>query len=176
MVAKKKTQRFDILISPAWRPMLRVLGVKPENAYAEVTGGEMHVRFGRLSHTFSVDAIETASIDDWPVWAGIGPRYAPGTVGPDVDEALFALLEDLVYSQQLAKQGWVKGVGASTRSNPRENLTGDPYFTAGFRAVLMFAHRPHSLQELQALDWDEGPISYRIERLETNRQQDFDEQ
>ncbi|MFQ5473193.1 MAG: hypothetical protein ACE5FA_09955, partial [Dehalococcoidia bacterium] len=80
MVAKKKTQRFDILISPAWRPMLRVLGVKPENAYAELTGDEMYVRFGRLSHTFSLDAIETASIDDWPLWAGIGPRYVPGTV------------------------------------------------------------------------------------------------
>ena len=95
-------------------------------------------------------------------------------IDPDIDEALFALLEDLVYSQQVAKQGWVKGVGASTRWNPRKNLTGDPYFTAGFRAVLMFVHRPHSLQELQRLDWDEGPISYRIERLETNRQQDFD--
>jgi hypothetical protein len=122
------------------------------------------------------------------VWIGqisrdIGVRFTmeiwpPVThkIDPDVDEALFALLEDLVYSQQVAKQGWVKGVGASTRSNPRENLTGDPYFTAGFRAVLMFAHRPHSLQELQRLDWDEGPISYKIERLETNRQQDFDEQ
>jgi hypothetical protein len=81
MVAKKKTQRFGILISPAWRPMLRVLGVKPENAYAELTGDEIHVRFGRLSHTFPLDAIETASIDDWPLWAGIGPRYVPGTVG-----------------------------------------------------------------------------------------------
>ena len=122
------------------------------------------------------------------VWIGqisrdIGVRFTTETwppvthkIDPDVDEALFALLEDLVYSQQLAKQGWVKGVGASTRSNPRKNLTGDPYFTAGFRAVLMFVHRPHSLKELQGLDWDEGPISYRIERLETNRQQDFDEQ
>jgi hypothetical protein len=122
------------------------------------------------------------------VWIGqisrdIGVRFTTKTwppvthkIDPDIDEALFALLEDLVYSQQVAKQGWVKGVGASTRSNPRENLTGDPYFTAGFRAVLMFAHRPHSLQELQGLDWDEGPISYKIERLETDRQQDFDEQ
>ncbi|MDH3928744.1 MAG: LssY C-terminal domain-containing protein [Deltaproteobacteria bacterium] len=120
------------------------------------------------------------------VWIGqisrdIGVRFTTKTwppvthkIDPDIDEALFALLEDLVYSQQVAKQGWVKGVGASTRWNPRKNLTGDPYFTAGFRAVLMFVHRPHSLQELQRLDWDEGPISYRIERLETNRQQDFD--
>ncbi|MGB5921379.1 MAG: LssY C-terminal domain-containing protein [Syntrophobacteria bacterium] len=122
------------------------------------------------------------------VWIGqisrdIGVRFTTKTwppvthkIDPDVDEALYALLEDLVYSQQVEKQGWVKGVDASTRSNPRKNLTGDPYFTAGFRAVLMFVRRPHSLKELQWLDWDEGPISYKIERLETNRQQDFDEQ
>lgn len=122
------------------------------------------------------------------VWIGqisrdIGVRFTTKTwppvthkIDPDIDEALFALLEDLVYSQQVAKQGWVKGVGASTRWNPRKNLTGDPYFTAGFRAVLMFVRRPHSLQELQRLDWDEGPISYKIERLETHRQQDFDAQ
>jgi hypothetical protein len=122
------------------------------------------------------------------VWIGqisrdIGVRFTTKTwppvthkIDPDVDEALFALLEDLVYSQQVEKQGWIKGVGASTRWNPRKNLTGDPYFTAGFRAVIFFVHRPHSLGELQRLDWDEGPISYRMERLKTNRQQDFDKQ
>jgi hypothetical protein len=112
-------------------------------------------------------------------FAGQKPRHTVhqrNHLHPDIDEALFALLEDLVYSQQVEKQGWVKGVGASTRWNPRKNLTGDPYFTAGFRAVLMFVRRPHSLQELQRLDWDEGPISYKIERLETHRQQDFDAQ
>jgi hypothetical protein len=97
-------------------------------------------------------------------------------IDPDVDEAMFALLEDLLYSQQVEKQGWVKGVGKSTRSNPKENLTGDPYFTAGYRLVLMFTRRPHSLQELQRLDWEEGPVSYRIERLETHWEQDFDGQ
>jgi len=96
--------------------------------------------------------------------------------GVDASKCMNALLEDLVYSQQIEKQGWVKGVGGSTRWNPRKNLTGDPYFTAGFRAVLMFVRRPHSLKELKRLDWDEGPISYRIERLKTHRKRDFDEQ
>ena len=97
-------------------------------------------------------------------------------IDPDVDEAVFALIEDLIYSQQLAAGGWVKGVGASTRSNPKQNLTGDPYFTAGYRAVLVFVRRPHSVQEFQNLAWDEGPISYRIERLKTYQKQDFDDQ
>jgi len=122
------------------------------------------------------------------VWIGqisrdIGVRFTFKTwppvthkIDPDIDEALYALLEDLVYSQQLAKTGWVKGVGAATRSKPRYNLTGDPYFTAGLRAVLMFDRRPHSFKEIQEFDWEIGPASTRLKRIETNRQSDFDEQ
>ena len=72
-----------------------------------------------------------------PVWIGqisrdIGVRFTFKTwppvthkIDPDVDEAMYALIEDLVYSQQLAKGGYVKGVGAATRSKPRHNLTDD---------------------------------------------------
>ena len=72
-----------------------------------------------------------------PVWIGqisrdIGVRFTfknwpPVThkIDPDVDEARYALAEDLVYSQQLAKGGYVKGVGTATRLKPRHNLTGD---------------------------------------------------
>jgi hypothetical protein len=56
-------------------------------------------------------------------------------IDPDVDEARYALGEDMIYSQQLAKGGYVKGVGTVTRSKPRYNLTGDPYFTDGYRLV-----------------------------------------
>jgi len=123
-----------------------------------------------------------------PVWIGqisrdIGVRFTFKTwppvthkIDPDIDEAMYALLEDLVYSQQLAKTGWVKGVGAATRSKPRHNLTGDPYFTAGLRAVLVFDRRPYSFEEIQNLDWEESAVSTRLKRLETDRQADFDEQ
>lgn len=89
-----------------------------------------------------------------------------------------ALIEDLIYSQQLAKTDWVKGVGAATRSKPRHNLTGDPYFTAGLRAVLMFGRRPYSFEQIQEFDWEESSVSTRLKRLEleTDRQLDFDEQ
>lgn len=89
-----------------------------------------------------------------------------------------ALIEDLIYSQQLAKTDWVKGVGAATRSKPRHNLTGDPYFTAGLRAVLMFGRRPYSFEQIQKFDWEESSVSTRLKRLEleTDRQLDFDEQ
>jgi hypothetical protein len=122
-----------------------------------------------------------------PVWIGqisrdIGVRFTfkawpPVThkIDPDVDEAMNALIEDLVYSQQLAKGGYVKGVGAATRSKPRYNLTGDPYFTNGYRAVLVFDRRPHSFVEIERFDWEQ-PISSRLRRLDTDGRQDFDAQ
>jgi hypothetical protein len=122
-----------------------------------------------------------------PVWIAqisrdIGVRFTFKTwppvthkIDPDIDEAIYALMEDLIYSQQLAKTGWVKGVGAASRSNPRHNLTGDPYFTAGLRAVLVFGHRPHSFDEIQNLDWEESAVSSKLKRLTIDQQQDFDE-
>ncbi len=122
-----------------------------------------------------------------PVWIGqisrdIGVRFTFETwppvthkIDPDVDEAMYALIEDMIYSQQLAKIGYVKGIGAATRSKPRNNLTEDPYFTNGFRAVLVFERRPHSFTEIDRFDW-ENPVSTRLKRLETDGQQDFDGQ
>jgi hypothetical protein len=96
-------------------------------------------------------------------------------IDPDVDEALHALLEDLVISQQISKLGWVKGVGAAPRAKPRYNLTGDPYFTAGLLAVLFFDRRPLSFSEIQRLDWEKSPTSTKLKRLTIDQQQDFDE-
>ncbi len=122
------------------------------------------------------------------VWIGqisrdIGVRFTFKTwppvthkIDPDIDEAMYALLEDLVYSQQISKTGWVKGDGKASRANPRYNLTGDPYFTFGGRLVLMFERRPTSFMQLQYFDWDESPISSRLKRLTGYERQDFDEQ
>ena len=121
------------------------------------------------------------------VWIGqisrdIGVRFTFKTwppvthkIDPDVDEAMYALLEDLVYSQQISKLGWVKGVGKASRAKPRYNLTGDPYFTFGLRAVLMFERRPVSFNELQRFDWEVSPSSTKLKRLTIDQQQDFDE-
>jgi hypothetical protein len=101
-----------------------------------------------------------------PVWVGqisrdIGTRltiHSPylttHKIDPDVDEARTALVEDLAYSQNLAIIGLVKGVGAAPKSTPRGNLTGDPYYTDGVRAVLIFDARPTSLAEIDFLAWE----------------------
>lgn len=76
-------------------------------------------------------------------------------IDPDIDEARHALVEDLLFSQMLAKVGFVKGVGPARPSRPRENLTGDPYFTDGYRLVLVLDQGPTALDQVRSLDWEE---------------------
>jgi hypothetical protein len=103
---------------------------------------------------------------DKPVWVGqisrdIGTRmtlYSPylttHKIDPNVDEARTALTEDMAYSQNLAKIGFVSGVGEASREKPRKNLTRDPYYTDGFRSVLIFDDQPRSLAEIEFLPWE----------------------
>lgn len=86
-----------------------------------------------------------------PVWVGqvsrdIGVRFTWRTwnltthrIDPDVDEARDYVMEDLFEAGNLIAGGYVQGVGACTRTAPRHNLTGDPYFTDGNRAVILIS-------------------------------------
>ena len=101
-----------------------------------------------------------------PVFVGqisrdIGVRFTTKTwppvthkIDPDIDDARHALVEDLLFSQALSKVGWVQGVGRATPSKPRENLTGDPYYTDGLRTVLFIEKGPISMNQIQAIDWE----------------------
>jgi hypothetical protein len=104
-----------------------------------------------------------------PVWLGqisrdIGVRWTLKTwnltthkIDPDVDEARLGLLQDMLYSQALVKFGFVRGADPATPSTPHRNLTGDPYFTDGLRAVLLFERRPIALGDVQLFDWERPP-------------------
>jgi hypothetical protein len=86
-----------------------------------------------------------------PVWIGqisrdIGVRFTPKTwnltthkVDPDVDDSRDCLLDELLETGRVALVGYVPGAQAAPKTSPRRNLTGDPYFTDGMRAVVMFA-------------------------------------
>jgi hypothetical protein len=97
-----------------------------------------------------------------PVWIGqisrdIGVRFTAKTItthkiDPDVDETREYLIEDLAYAQSLARIGFVGGVGAASYDEPRGNLTGDPYFTDGLRAVLFLSARPTAISDIEILD------------------------
>jgi hypothetical protein len=85
------------------------------------------------------------------VWVGqvsrdIGVRFTMKTwnltthrVDPDVDEARDYVIEDLLQAGHVDATGYVDGVGACINTAPRHNLTGDPYFTDGKRAVIVLS-------------------------------------
>ncbi len=97
------------------------------------------------------------------VWLGqisrdIGVRFAKQTVtthkvDPDVDETREYLLEDLAYGQALKKFAYVKGVGEAPITEPRGNLTGDPYFTDGYRLVLWVTSDPVDIADVRFVKW-----------------------
>jgi hypothetical protein len=99
-----------------------------------------------------------------PVWIGqisrdIGVHLTRKTIvthkiDPDVDETRSYLLQDLAYSQGLSKLAYAKGVGAADISTPRGNLTGDPYFTDGYRAVMWVSSDPVSFEEIEFVAWE----------------------
>ena len=86
-----------------------------------------------------------------PVWVGqvsrdIGVRFTMRTwnltthrVDPDVDEARDYVIEDLLQAERIEAAGYVDGVGDCAMAAPRHNLTGDPYFTDGKRAVVLLS-------------------------------------
>jgi len=87
------------------------------------------------------------------------PTISTHVIDPDVDEARRYFVEDLAYSQALARIGYVKGVGAVSKEAPRMNLVGDPFYTDGFRAVLFFEPRPYTISEIKQIQW-ETPSGY----------------
>jgi hypothetical protein len=74
-----------------------------------------------------------------------------------VDGARNYLIQDLLASEYLRDLGWAKGVGLAPQDHPRVNLIGDPYFTNGFRAVMVLSSKPVSEDEIEILDWDSPP-------------------
>ena len=101
------------------------------------------------------------------VWLGqisrdIGVRFTTKTIvthkiDPDVDETRSYLIQDLWYSQGISKFAFVKGVGATPIEAPRHNLSGDPYFTDGLRAVLWLSSQPIAFEKVEFLKWESPP-------------------
>ncbi len=106
------------------------------------------------------------TIDGQQVWVGqisrdIGIKLTTQSwyltthrISPEVDADRYYLLQDLVMTGQVSRFGFVRGVGASTASDPRTNLTGDPYVTDGLRLVVFLTPQRHPLNEIEFIDWD----------------------
>jgi hypothetical protein len=91
------------------------------------------------------------SFRETPVWVGqvsrdIGVRFTTKAwnltthrIDPDVDESRDYVIEDLHVAGRVTAAGYVGGVGACTSDAQRRNLTGDPYYTDGKRAVILLS-------------------------------------
>jgi hypothetical protein len=100
-----------------------------------------------------------------PVWIGqvsrdIGVRFTLRTwnltthkIDGDVDEARDYVLDDLLEAGRVAQVAYVAGAGACASARPRCNLTGDPYFTNGLRAVAVFSE---TRTEPVFLSWEQA--------------------
>jgi len=110
----------------------------------------------RARHTINQRLHLRLWMTDWrvngdPVWIGqisrdIGVRFTlkawnltTHKIDPDVDDGRDFLLDDLWESGRVSTMGYVNGAQAASRESPRHNLTGDPYFTDGLRALIVFS-------------------------------------
>lgn len=75
-------------------------------------------------------------------------------IDPEVDEARWYLEQDLTLSQRVAQVGLARGVGRAPEKQPKHNLLGDPYFTDGFRLVVIFTNIPTSFSQIEYLGWE----------------------
>jgi hypothetical protein len=106
------------------------------------------------------------SIDGLQVWVGqisrdIGIKLTTQSwyltthiISPDVDQDRFYLMQDLFLSGTVSRFGFVRGVGVSSKPDPRVNLTGEPYLTDGLRLVLFLKEQQRAFDQIDFLDWE----------------------
>jgi hypothetical protein len=106
--------------------------------------------------------------EDRPVWIGqvsrdIGVKVTPKSptltthiIDPQVDATREYLFHSLIAEGFVDRFGFVKGSAAGTPSEPRMNLTGDPYFSDGLRLVVILAHEPVTPDRIRSLLWEQS--------------------
>ena len=135
---------------------LYVFGRPQDVAFQKARGNiheRNHLRLWLAPFTYEGKAIWVGQIS-----RDIGVRFAKRTItthkiDPDVDETREFLLEDLAYSQSLKGFAYVAGVGEAPFDAPRGNLTGDPYFTDGYRLVMWVSGKPVDISDIEFMDW-----------------------
>jgi len=106
--------------------------------------------------------------EEHPVWIGqvsrdIGVKVTPKSptltthvIDPQVDATREYLLHSLIGEGFVDRFGFVKGSAAGTPSQPRINLTGDPYHSDGMRLVVVLAPEPIPPDEIRSLLWEQS--------------------
>ncbi len=167
-----------ITVSTSWKTAKAFL-VGSRYRYSPVSPLYMHGRsqdfaLQRARHTINERLhlrlwLTPMRFENKSVWVGqisrdIGVRFTWRTwnltthrIDPDVDDARDYVVEDLLGSGHLDRMGYVGGVGESEPNAPRRNLTGDPYLTDGYRAVLVLSETETTAKFLQ---WHAQPSAW----------------
>lgn len=90
----------------------------------------------------------------------IGLRFsfkAPGfwthKIDPETDEARDYIVQEMLLAGSVSQVAWVGGVGAHPQDAPGRNLTGDPWYTDGYRVVLFLSNQPIPPAKARLTDW-----------------------
>ena len=106
------------------------------------------------------------TVEGRPVWIGqisrdIGIKFTTKSpylvtheISANIDEARHYIAEDLLASNAVEKIGYVKVSESATQAAPRQNLTGDDYFTDGLAVVIFLVDRYVPYNEITFLDWE----------------------
>ena len=99
----------------------------------------LHLRLWRTPWSYEGKAVWVGQVSrdigvrfTWQTW-----NLTTHRIDPNVDEARDYVMEDLFEAGRITAGGYFPGIGACTKESPRHNLTGDPYFTDGNRAVIV---------------------------------------
>lgn len=95
----------------------------------------------------------------------IGLRFtfkAPGffthKIDPMTDEARDYLAQTMVLSGSVSTLAYAAGVGKQTEEAPGRNLTGDPWWTDGYRIVLFLSDELVAPDQVHFEDWTESVL------------------
>ena len=103
-----------------------------------------------------------------PVWVGqvsrdIGvklttksPTLTTHVIDPEVDTTREYLMHSLIAEGFIDRFGFVKGSAYAPATQPRVNLTGDPYHSDGMRLVIILAPRPVPPDQIRSLLWEQS--------------------
>jgi hypothetical protein len=79
------------------------------------------------------------------------PTLTTHRIDPDVDETRASLVQDFLFVQAVEAYMRAGGVGEASPEEPRRNLTGDIYFTDGYRAVMILTTEQTGLLDVEML-------------------------
>ncbi len=109
------------------------------------------------------------TVDGTNVWIGqvsrdvgvkLSGRFWPPTthvVDPDMDDARFYVVQELIDSGLVRRLGYVKGHQPTNTATPHYNAEQDPYFTDGLRAIFFVTEHPIPPSQLRLMDWHLPP-------------------